>query len=168
MGDGFLSVERQPLQAGDCPLTTKAPEAAARLLDPHPRSAICHKKAVIGIKLDTSCQTFVLQCAVHGFTPTACNRGANFVDLMPFGPLARVWPLGVFHAAMQMQDHRETSTLSTARTQIACLAKAGPDQEAPSTPPQALSHCSTLSRLGTPPACTTLPLMTTPGVLMTP
>ena len=32
----------------------------------------------------------------------------------------------------------------------------------------AVSHFSILSRLGTPPACTTLPLMTTPGVLMTP
>jgi hypothetical protein len=33
---------------------------------------------------------------------------------------------------------------------------------------QAVSQCSTLSRLGTPPACTTLPSMTTPGVLITP
>ncbi len=33
---------------------------------------------------------------------------------------------------------------------------------------QATNHCSNLSRLGTPPACTTLPLTTTAGVLITP
>jgi len=32
----------------------------------------------------------------------------------------------------------------------------------------AVSHFSTLSRPGTPPACTTLPSITTPGVLITP
>ena len=32
----------------------------------------------------------------------------------------------------------------------------------------AASHCSILSRPGTPPACTTLPSITTPGVLITP
>ena len=32
------------------------------------------KNAVIGIEFDTGCQPFVRQCAVHGFTPTACNQ----------------------------------------------------------------------------------------------
>lgn len=33
---------------------------------------------------------------------------------------------------------------------------------------QAPSHCSILSRSGTPPACTTFPSITNPGMLITP